>query len=233
MKFPVIPTILVGAAVALMIGLGIWQLQRKAEKEALLAQYAAAADLPPVSWQANLPPGKPLLYRRSSVNCINVTGWRAVSGRSADGQSGYAHVARCRTGGAEGPGANVAVGWTDRPDAPVWKGGVVDGTIAPFGKEIKLVSESAVPGTRPPDQALGRGHPEQPSFLCDPVVPVRGNRGGDLPARATPQAAGWGRRSGKDRLGLGPVDFSSSFRKPIFSKSMIWLENRAIRNPGP
>ncbi|WP_420605921.1 SURF1 family cytochrome oxidase biogenesis protein [Novosphingopyxis sp.] len=149
MKFPVIPTILVGAAVALMIGLGIWQLQRKAEKEALLAQYAAAADLPPVSWQANLPPGKPLLYRRSSVNCITVTGWRAVSGRSVDGRAGYAHVARCRTGGAEGPGANVAVGWTDRPDAPVWKGGVVDGTIAPFGKEIKLVSESAVPGTRP------------------------------------------------------------------------------------
>ena len=40
MKFPLVPTILVGAAVALMIGLGIWQLQRKAEKEALLASYA-------------------------------------------------------------------------------------------------------------------------------------------------------------------------------------------------
>ncbi len=148
MKFPIIPTVLVGAAVALMIGLGIWQLQRKGEKEALLAQYAAAADLPPVSWQANLPPAKPLLYRRSSVNCITVIGWRTVAGRSQDGESGFAQIAQCRTGGAEGPGANVAVGWSDRPDHPAWRGGIVNGLIAPFGKQIKLVSGSAVPGTK-------------------------------------------------------------------------------------
>ena len=147
MKFPLIPTLLVSAAVALMIGLGVWQLERKGEKEALLAQYAAAADLPPVSWQASLPPGAPLLYRRSSVNCIAVTEWQTVSGRSVDGRSGFAQVAHCRTGGAEGPGAKVAVGWTDRPGHPDWRGGIVDGLIAPFGKEIKLVSDSAVPGT--------------------------------------------------------------------------------------
>ena len=37
--WPVIPTILVLAAVATMIALGIWQLQRKGEKEALIALY--------------------------------------------------------------------------------------------------------------------------------------------------------------------------------------------------
>ena len=146
-KVPVIPTILVGAAVALMIGLGIWQLQRKGQKEALLAQYAAAAGLPPVSWQAGLPPGQPQLYRRSSVNCISVTGWETVAGRSADDRAGFAQIAECRTGGAEGPGANVAVGWSDKPAHPAWRGGVVDGMIAPFGRQIKLVSDGAVPGT--------------------------------------------------------------------------------------
>ena len=148
MRFPVLPTVLVGAAVALMIGLGIWQLQRKEQKEALLAQYAAAADLPPVSWQASLPPGQPQLYRQSSVNCISVTGWQTVAGRSVDDEAGFAQIAQCRTGGAEGPGANVAVGWTDKPAHPDWRGGVVSGLIAPFGKDIKLVADDAVPGTK-------------------------------------------------------------------------------------
>ena len=42
-KLPIIPTILVALAVATMIGLGFWQLERRQEKEALLASYAAAA----------------------------------------------------------------------------------------------------------------------------------------------------------------------------------------------
>ena len=37
--WPVIATILVVAAVATMIALGVWQLQRKGEKEALIALY--------------------------------------------------------------------------------------------------------------------------------------------------------------------------------------------------
>ena len=49
-KLPILPTILVAAAVAAMVALGIWQVHRKAEKEALLATYAAAANKPPISW---------------------------------------------------------------------------------------------------------------------------------------------------------------------------------------
>ena len=51
-KLPIIPTILVALAVATMIGLGIWQLDRKKQKEALLASYAAAAGKPPIGWPA-------------------------------------------------------------------------------------------------------------------------------------------------------------------------------------
>ncbi|MFN3452098.1 MAG: SURF1 family cytochrome oxidase biogenesis protein, partial [Sphingorhabdus sp.] len=38
-RLPIIPTILVTLAVATMIGLGVWQLQRKAQKDALLSRY--------------------------------------------------------------------------------------------------------------------------------------------------------------------------------------------------
>ena len=33
-----------------MIGLGIWQLERRRRKMALLATYAAAANQPPIGW---------------------------------------------------------------------------------------------------------------------------------------------------------------------------------------
>ena len=54
-KLPIIPTILVALAVATMIGLGIWQLERRQQKEALLASYAAAAGKPPIGWPS-IPP---------------------------------------------------------------------------------------------------------------------------------------------------------------------------------
>ena len=49
-RLPVIPTIIVAAAVALMIGLGVWQLQRAKWKEGLLARYAEAETLPPIAF---------------------------------------------------------------------------------------------------------------------------------------------------------------------------------------
>ena len=41
-RWPVIPTIVVLCAAAAMIALGVWQLQRKGEKEALIALYRPA-----------------------------------------------------------------------------------------------------------------------------------------------------------------------------------------------
>lgn len=146
-RWPVIPTILVALAVATMIGLGMWQLQRKSEKEALLARYGAADGLPPVAWPVVPDPDALPLYRLSAVQCIRVIGWRSVSGTSASGKSGYAHLASCQTGGAEGPGATVAVGWSDRPVAPEWTGGVIEGVIAPEKAQlVRLVATRPVAG---------------------------------------------------------------------------------------
>jgi surfeit locus 1 family protein len=145
-RLPILPTVIVAVAIAIMIGLGVWQMQRMAWKEALLAEYASADTMPATAWPAvpdadNLP-----LYRTSSVNCLKVTGWRSSSGRNARGQAGWVHIAACATG-AEGPGAQVVAGWSSRPGNPAWTGGQVRGVIAPDSAHlIRLIAAPPVAG---------------------------------------------------------------------------------------
>ena len=157
-RWPLIPSILVALAVATMIGLGVWQLQRKAEKEALSTRFEAAEGLPPIAWPAVPDPKALPLYRLSSVQCIKVITWRAVSGSNADGKSGYAHLASCQTGGGEGPGAVVAVGWSKGYAQPAWTGGIIEGVIAPDKAQlIRLVASKPVAGLSP----LAKPSPDQ------------------------------------------------------------------------
>lgn len=146
-RLPLFATLIVTLAVLIMIGLGIWQLQRKAQKEAVLAQYDIAADLPPIAYPTTPVKDELPLFRLSSVQCIKITDWQSVSGKSASGEAGWAHLASCQTGGAEGPGATVAVGWSQRPDNPKWDGGIINGMIAPDNQHlIKLVASDPVEG---------------------------------------------------------------------------------------
>ena len=151
MRFPPLATAVVAAAVLTMIGLGVWQLRRAGEKEALIARYAAAAGQPPVAWPLVPPADDALLYRRASGFCTEVTGWRAVSGRNRRGESGWSHIAACRTGGLEGPGMQVDMGWSrDHAQPRGWTGGAVEGVIAPDREHrIRLVSTTAAPGLEP------------------------------------------------------------------------------------
>jgi cytochrome oxidase assembly protein ShyY1 len=138
--------------------LGIWQLQRKEQKEALLARYEAAVGLDLVAWPV-VPDAKALpLFRKSSVMCIKVIGIQSVSGSNAAGKPGFAHVASCQTGGAEGPGAKVAIGWSARPQSPTWQGGAISGVIAPDNAQLmKLVATDKVDGL----ELLAKPSPEQ------------------------------------------------------------------------
>jgi surfeit locus 1 family protein len=146
-RFPVIATIIVTLAVATMIGLGVWQLQRKAVKEALLLQYAAAAKQPAIAWPSVPLPDKMPLFRKSSVMCLKVVRWESVSGKNANGKAGFAHVAHCQLSGGEGPGAKVAIGWSARPEQPQWTGGLVSGVIAPDNQAIiRLIADTAPNG---------------------------------------------------------------------------------------
>ena len=146
-RLPIIPTLLVALAVATMIALGIWQLQRKDQKEAMLSRYESAVGLPAVAWPTVPDPAALPLFRRSSLYCVRVVKIETVSGSNAAGKAGFAHIASCQTGDANGPDAKVAFGWSERPQAPKWDGGPVNGIIAPSGAQlIKLVSTDAVDG---------------------------------------------------------------------------------------
>lgn len=149
-KLPVLPTILVALAVATMIGLGIWQLQRMGEKEALLASYHSATGKPPIAWPV-IPPKEPLpLFRHATGNCLQVVGFRTAAGQNQKGEPGYLIIADCRTG-AEGPGLAVELGWSKDPNAGrEFRGGLVSGVIAPDRvNRMRLVAATAGPGLIP------------------------------------------------------------------------------------
>jgi len=146
-RWPLIPTILVALAVAMLIGLGIWQLQRLGEKEALLARLAAAQDQPPIGWPTAPFAGPPPLFRAASGHCLAVTGFRTAAGRNQAGETGFLVIADCRVG-AEGPGMAVELGWSKNPAAGrEFKGGMVSGIIAPDSvSRMRLVSADSGPG---------------------------------------------------------------------------------------
>jgi len=162
-KLPLIPTILVGLAVAVMIGLGIWQLERRDQKLALLESYRSAAGLRPISWPT-LPPKEPLpLFRYATGNCMEVVGFRTAAGQNLDGEPGFLVIADCRTG-AEGPGMAVELGWSKNPNAgKSWRGGLVSGTIAPDSRSLmRLVAAKPGPGlaasARPSPETIPNNH---------------------------------------------------------------------------
>jgi surfeit locus 1 family protein len=140
-RVPLIATLIVGLACLTMVGLGVWQLKRMAWKEGLLAEYAAAKNRPEINYPVVPLPQSSPFFRRSSLVCLEVTGWTPVSGRNLAGASGWKMLAQCRTS-AEGPGAVVDAGWSTGFLAPPWKGGQVSGIIAPDTRHIiRLVSD--------------------------------------------------------------------------------------------
>jgi surfeit locus 1 family protein len=147
-RLPVIPTLLVLVAAAMMIGLGIWQLQRARWKDSLIARYAAAERLPPIGWPTGpLRDGDLPLFRHATGACLRVVARRSVVGHNAAGEPGYAHIADCATG-AEGPGMSVVLGWSKNPNAKTnWNGGLVSGIIAPDSRSrMRLVAATPAPG---------------------------------------------------------------------------------------
>ena len=150
-RLPVLPTILVVAGVAVMIGLGVWQLKRAHWKESLLERYATAGQQPPMAWPVMAPSEEQLpLFRRASGHCLKPEVSKAVAGQNRSGESGYVFLVDCATG-AEGPGMRVQLGWSNNPRADFqWTGGPVAGVIAPDGEtRMRLVADRAPAGLQP------------------------------------------------------------------------------------
>jgi surfeit locus 1 family protein len=157
---PILATVVVAAAVAAMIALGIWQFGKSGDKTAMIEGYRNAAGKPPIAFPlfpADLPRA---IFRRSSAQCLSVVGWTAEVGRTVKGQSGYRHIASCRTG-MEGPGLLIDMGVSSDPSAkPRWTGGQVAGVIASEPDHNSLIS-----------RMLGRAQAPRPMLVADTPAP--------------------------------------------------------------
>ena len=131
-RVPVVATLIVIAAVATMVALGVWQLRRAEWKAGLIARYQAAQSLSSdVPWPRTDADLERALFRWSGFTCERVLGMRVTAATSAAGAKGVAQVARCAiSGGGE---AEVALGWSTPAQTVEWSGGEVAGVIAPGG----------------------------------------------------------------------------------------------------
>lgn len=113
-RLPVLPTLVVLLAVAIMVSLGVWQLHRAEWKEALLARAAHNLLVPAVDLPARLPPG--LDYRRFHVACERlVFGRDPRAGTGRGGMTGWLQTAGCLRGAGKAP-VVIGLGITERPD---------------------------------------------------------------------------------------------------------------------
>lgn len=160
-RVPLLPTLLVGLAVAAMLALGVWQLDRLAQKQRALAMFAANAMQPTITIESGAADSS-LLFRHARSACQSVTGWARQGGRGVKGPQGWRQIATCRT--HADATLLVDMGVTRDPTfRPHWPGGVVSGTLtrAPDHRPLiaslfdgtpqplMLVSDRPAPGLEP------------------------------------------------------------------------------------
>jgi len=161
-RLPIIPTIIVAAAVAVMIGLGIWQLQRAAWKDRMLTELTAAQNLPPVDLD-RADGSAPIAFRRATVTCAGGEQRASLrAGRSRRGATGYSYFIPCRAGAPGLPGRlQINAGWSQAPNS--------DLRLAPSGPIAGRIG-TAEPG-RPiiltADAGLGPLQPSAPPSVDD------------------------------------------------------------------
>lgn len=149
-RVPVIPTLVVLAAVAAMIALGFWQLRRADEKEALLARYHRAETMSSdVAWPVTENEAEQRLYRHTRVRCAEVRTIEPRAGRSARGESGWVHAADCLL--ADGTPALVVLGWSREPEPASYQGGEVGGFIGPGPRLVASPALAGLGEMTPPD----------------------------------------------------------------------------------
>ncbi|MEZ5680051.1 MAG: SURF1 family protein [Erythrobacter sp.] len=147
-RIPVISTIVVAAAVATMIALGFWQLDRREEKEAMIARYQRAQSMrSDVAFPRDPAEFDAALYRHSRVLCEQVTDRRTTPGKGLDGATGLTQMVTCEIDG--GGKTEIALGLSQSPEPVDWNGGEVAGFIGAAGKGVRLIASEPVAGLAP------------------------------------------------------------------------------------
>ena len=146
-RIPIIPTIIVLAAVATMIGLGFWQFNKAGLQDALLEKYdAASQNRELVSFPTTEQGVDEFAYRRSQIECVQLVGKaRSVAGRNVNDRPGFVQVVSCAL--PDGGKADVQLGWSQSPQLVQWQGGTVVGVIEPLRTGFaKLVADPPIAG---------------------------------------------------------------------------------------
>jgi surfeit locus 1 family protein len=162
-RLPIFPTLLTFVMLTTLIGLGIWQLQRRAWKHELIRTLVAAQTLPPlepVDYFKAITGEASVQYRRAELPCSpgKVLPYDLKGGSSRNGDSGYLVLVSCRPN-RRPPDIVAVAGWTRRPDAarqPVAVDTVFKGLIIerPYGRlpgrpQFMLIPDAAVPPLEP------------------------------------------------------------------------------------
>jgi len=146
------PTLLVAGAASAMIALGFWQIDRLHQKERMLREYHSALADPRIWSLGGMV--RPPPYSKVRLNCSRVVGRSAKSGRNAQGEAGWAQLARC---GLAGQGwADVVLGWSRSPAGPEWNGGEVRGIALARTTHFEVIADPPLAGlaaNRQPDPA--------------------------------------------------------------------------------
>lgn len=137
---------MVALALPVLLGFGIWQLQRAEWKAGVLADLGRNQALPLVDLGAGpIPADSQFRLVRLRLAC---TGGLAQlkAGRSLDGRAGYSHLVPCRAG--DTPVTRDA-GWSPRPDPVTIPGGtaIFEGRLvkAPGGSWVLVDAVSGPP----------------------------------------------------------------------------------------
>ncbi len=120
-RLPLLPTLFTLVAVITMVGLGLWQLERRQWKHALQAQLVAAQTQPPVTpneFLAAMQGRADLSYRRASLPCRvgKALPYDLKGGANRNGDGGYMVLVSCNRPGML-PDIVAVAGWTRDPNA--------------------------------------------------------------------------------------------------------------------
>ncbi|GLR47927.1 SURF1 family protein [Sphingomonas astaxanthinifaciens] len=163
-RVPLVATLVVLLAVAAMVGLGLWQVGRAKEKEALLARFERNVGAP----RTAVTPGLDLsgnLLRPVSLDCARGSATRLAGA----GKYGFRVIAEC-TNGSLGRAIAVQLGTTARPTpTPAWPGGRVEGYLG------------LAPDSRSLLRLLTDHRPAETMIVADPpLAGLAANPGPDL-----------------------------------------------------
>ncbi|MEM6856657.1 MAG: SURF1 family cytochrome oxidase biogenesis protein [Pseudomonadota bacterium] len=126
-RLPIIPTVIVVAAAATMVALGIWQIGRAEQKDRLKAAMIERPQMLTIDYPFAEPDALEYLYRRVRAQCDEVRGITVAGGKDVNGRTGWTQIATCWNAANDSQFA-VQIGLSGDPATTVkWQGGPVVG----------------------------------------------------------------------------------------------------------